>query len=354
MSTPKVSVIVPTYNRVRSLSEALPTIINQSYPDFEIIVCDDASTDGTEAWVKSLHARQVRYLRNSENRGIYATFHHGISQCSGEYIAIFHDHDLYHPSIVEKCCALLDRYPSMSFVHTGLLNIDGANAVIGRDIRALPEVMKGTGFAHYLTQLTCSPVMAATAMVRKSAYDAVPPYSPDQYGLGCDMMMWFRLSLAGDVGYLAEPLALIRSRERGKGTAVFSWKEVEKHAEMLRELRESLFPEHVAAYLTRKVGLRLHNEKEWSRLIARAAILDQKILQEGVRLCMRHKAVAPVLCYAILKFMPGALTLARKSLLERHYQRRNEFIAREAIEAEMLLEECPDVREWVSGVSALA
>jgi len=69
------------------------------------------------------------------------------------------------------------------------------------------------------------------------AYRAAGPYQPSLRTWDANMMMWFRLALTGDAGYIAEPLALIRAREKGKGTGAFSWSEKQKHARMLRAMR---------------------------------------------------------------------------------------------------------------------
>ena len=66
---PTVSIIIPTYNRSHIIGRALQSVLNQTYRDFEVIVADDGSTDGTEAVVKEFNDERIRYIRHEENKG---------------------------------------------------------------------------------------------------------------------------------------------------------------------------------------------------------------------------------------------------------------------------------------------
>jgi glycosyltransferase involved in cell wall biosynthesis len=351
LHTPRVSIVVPTYNRLVQLKETLPTILKQTFEDVEFVLLDDASVDGTEEWARSISDTRLRYLRNNTNLGIYANFQMGLSCCVGEYIGVYHDHDFYHPTIVERCCRILDENSSVSFVHTGLLWIGASKQITGIDVRDFPEVMLGKSFASEMTKMTASPVMAATALVRKDAYAAAGPYQPGNYGLGCDLMMWHKLALIGDVGYVSEPLALIRAREKNKGTAAFSWADVDKSSAMFRDIQRMLLPRHWHLYLMRRVKTRLKEEQRLTKLIARAQVLDQGAVNEGVRLCVNHRAAAALLVHAILSYVPGALSLARGYFLKYHYTEIDRYLAGEAVKAKRYLQSAPELESWCERVA---
>src|SRR5689334_22259492 len=99
--TPRVSVVVPVWNGERFLRESLDSILLQTFPSLEVIVMDDASTDGTEQIVRS-YGDAVRYHRQSATRGIYGNCNDGIALARGEFIAIYHADDIYDPTIVER------------------------------------------------------------------------------------------------------------------------------------------------------------------------------------------------------------------------------------------------------------
>ena len=95
MPGPLLSVIVPTYNRKEMLSDALRGIMNQTMRDFEIIIVDDCSSDGTQEFVNSLGDDRIRYFRREKNTGVHYNYSLGLSNARGKYI-VFHDDDDYY------------------------------------------------------------------------------------------------------------------------------------------------------------------------------------------------------------------------------------------------------------------
>lgn len=90
---PKVSVIIPTHNRSYLIGRAISSVLDQSFQDFELIVIDDASTDNTEAVVKSFNDERIKYIRHNINKGGGAARNTGITASIGEYITFLDDDD---------------------------------------------------------------------------------------------------------------------------------------------------------------------------------------------------------------------------------------------------------------------
>ncbi|MBP7162212.1 MAG: glycosyltransferase family 2 protein [Candidatus Omnitrophica bacterium] len=108
---PKVSVIIPAYNSALYLGEAIDSVLNQTFQDFEIIIIDDGSTDGTKALVeKYLNYPQpkVRYYYQ-ENNGPVASRNLGIKVAKGEYLAFLDSDDCYLPRFLEECIVCLEE-----------------------------------------------------------------------------------------------------------------------------------------------------------------------------------------------------------------------------------------------------
>ena len=99
-SIPRVSVVIPTYNSSAMVEQAIQSVLAQTYRDFEIIVIDDGSTDGTKDVVRRFGER-VRYF-NQENQGVSAARNFGIHQSLGEYIAFLDSDDLWLPEKLAK------------------------------------------------------------------------------------------------------------------------------------------------------------------------------------------------------------------------------------------------------------
>ncbi len=117
--TAAVSVILPTYNRSRSLRAAIDSVLRQSYADLELIVVDDASTEDIEGLVRNIGDPRIRYVRRPQNGGAAAARNSGLAVAAGEFIAFQDSDDLWLPDKLERQMALLGRLPDDVGVVTG-------------------------------------------------------------------------------------------------------------------------------------------------------------------------------------------------------------------------------------------
>ncbi len=115
---PLVSVVIPTFNRLPFLKEAIASVSAQSYTNFELIVIDDASTDGTASWLKSQDEAKLRFEVLAENRGVSAARNKGIALANGEYIAFLDSDDLWQANKLAKQIAFFEANPDMLVCHT--------------------------------------------------------------------------------------------------------------------------------------------------------------------------------------------------------------------------------------------
>lgn len=302
MALPSISVCIPTRNRAESLRRTLAAMQAQTRPYTEVIVGDDASEDNTREVVESFRDARIRYVRHQNNVGIYSNWNALIGLCSGDYICIYHDHDEYLHTILEYSASLLDLHEEMTFVHTALALIDGMGNLAGVDIRPFPEVMTGTALRLQLANNWYSPIMAATTMVRRRAYRAIGPYEPDTHGLGCDKHMWFRLAGAGTVGYIRDPQANIRTRERGTGTANFNWQDVFGVIRMRQEQITEVYGTNQAARVRAERRMQLAKDGLLLQLSLRALLLNppnEWALQE--ERVMRMLRPGPLLVYRVAR-----------------------------------------------------
>lgn len=105
---PKVSVIIPTYNRARYLHRAIQSVLDQRFPDLEIIVVDDASTDDTAQVIEGFRDPRIRYFRHNTNRREAASRNTGVQNAVGDYIAFLDDDDVWLPDKLAIQVNLLD------------------------------------------------------------------------------------------------------------------------------------------------------------------------------------------------------------------------------------------------------
>jgi glycosyltransferase involved in cell wall biosynthesis len=132
---PKVSIGLPVYNGERYLSESFESLLGQTFTDFEIVVCDNASTDGTADIARAFAARdrRVRYIRNPENIGANRNYNLTMTLATGQYFKMGADDDVLEPAYIEKAVAILDANPGVSVAHSGIRYIDDDGAPLVYD-----------------------------------------------------------------------------------------------------------------------------------------------------------------------------------------------------------------------------
>lgn len=140
-SGPRVSIGLPVFNGENYLPEALDSLVSQTFSDVEIIVSDNASTDGTEDICRSYAARdrRIRYFRNEENLGAARNFNRVFELASGEYFKWASHDDLCAPEYLERCVEPLDRDASLILCHSRTSEIDEQGTVV-RDYDAKAEL----------------------------------------------------------------------------------------------------------------------------------------------------------------------------------------------------------------------
>lgn len=188
---PRISVIMGIYNCASTLQEALDSLYNQTYQDFEIILCDDGSIDSTYevALENKLTHDNVVLLRNEHNLGLNATLNKCLSVAKGEYIARMDGDDISMPSRFEVEVDFLDTHPEYAVVSTP------CNAF---DENGIYRIGIGQGEVKPKDFLLHPPVCHAPCMVRVEAYKAVNGYSVDDKLLRVeDYHLWFKLYSAG-------------------------------------------------------------------------------------------------------------------------------------------------------------
>jgi glycosyltransferase involved in cell wall biosynthesis len=117
---PKVSVIIPTYNRSTLLVEAVLSVSKQSYSNLEIIISDNCSSDNTKKIVTSLQEKdsRIRYFRNHKNLGMIGNWNKAITHVRGKYCAILMDDDLWDQNFIQNTVEVLEKNKDVGFVHT--------------------------------------------------------------------------------------------------------------------------------------------------------------------------------------------------------------------------------------------
>jgi glycosyltransferase involved in cell wall biosynthesis len=199
---PKVSVIIPTYNRRTMLKEAVDSILDQDFEDFELIVVDDGSTDGTAEEIKRYGGR-IRLLQHSENRGVSAARNKGILHAKGKYIAFLDSDDLWVKGKLKIQVAFLDENPHYPLCYTDEIWIRR-----GRRVNPKIKHSKYSGwiFEKCLPLCTISP---SSAVMRKTLFSKVGLF--DEALPVCeDYDFWLRVSVRFPIFFINKKLIVKR------------------------------------------------------------------------------------------------------------------------------------------------
>ena len=115
--------IIPAYNHEKYIGRTIRSAIEQSYEDFELIIINDGSTDGTDHEIRKIDDKRIVYITR-ENRGAHNTINEGIEAAKGEYISILNSDDIYTPDRLEKCIKFLESNKDYSAVISEVGGID--------------------------------------------------------------------------------------------------------------------------------------------------------------------------------------------------------------------------------------
>ncbi|MGM9600105.1 MAG: glycosyltransferase [Faecousia sp.] len=215
-----ISILMGIYNCAKTLPEAIDSILNQTYTNWELIMCDDGSSDNTyevASEYKEKYPDKIVLLKNEKNMGLNATLNRCLEAARGAYIARMDGDDISLPARFEKEIGFLNEHPEYAIVSCPMIYFDENGDF--RTGKALGEpnitsFAKGTPFCH------------APCMVRKEAYAAVKGYAVSENRLRVeDWDLWVRMYEKGFRGYnLDEPLYKMRDDRNAYSRRKFKYR----------------------------------------------------------------------------------------------------------------------------------
>lgn len=221
MADPLVSVCIGAYNREKYIRECVDSALSQSWPNKEIIVVDDASTDGTRDILKS-YGSSIRLILRDQNSGICPiTRNEAIGAASGDLIAFLDSDDVWYAGKLEKQVEFLLAHPNIPLVHTlsNVINASSAIVMARHDESLVPQT--GMIFDQLLIHcwITISSVMARRWLFSTvGLFNADPPYGY----LGEDLEFFLRVAKSYPIGLVSERLTGFR--KAGQGITAKNWR----------------------------------------------------------------------------------------------------------------------------------
>ncbi|MFC1941147.1 glycosyltransferase [Chloroflexota bacterium] len=202
----KVSAIILTYNRAHMLREAIESVLNQTYEDFELIVVDNYSSDNTEPLVKSYSDKRIRYFKNQNNGFIGINRNFGIEKSHGEYIAFLDDDDLWLPEKLTRQVQLLDSDKEIGLIYSDCCVIDSNGDLIANSYFHGRKPVRGNTSGEFFQN---NPVPMLTVVIRKEVLDKIGMFNPI-YRMALDYDLWLRIAEYYPIDYIEQSLAKYR------------------------------------------------------------------------------------------------------------------------------------------------
>ena len=202
---PKVSVIIPTYQRGYLVGQAIESVLAQTYADYEIIVIDDASTDNTMVVLDGFKDR-IKIIHLEENRSVGAARNAGILASQGDYVAFLDSDDLWVSEKLRKQIDLFRTNTNIGLVYSDFSYFDENGIEPSTSFEKNGGGKRGT---IHRDVFMGGPISTLTATVRRTCLDKVGLF--DETLPACeDLDMWLRITASYQVDFVNEPLSLYR------------------------------------------------------------------------------------------------------------------------------------------------
>lgn len=317
VAAPRVTVLMSVYNGERYLPEAIASILDQTFRDFEFVIIDDGSTDASRAVIEGYKDPRIR-LVTQENRGLAPSLNKGLRFARGEYVARQDADDVSLSERLERQVAYLDAHPGVALLGCNYTIIDSAGSTLATtrlfthpDDLAVIEILSNQ-FGH------------GSVMMRKADVESVGGYN-ESMGYVEDYDLWIRISRVAQIANLNEPLYLWRRSENGismsnlehqeeQALAIrdreFEW--LRKHPRQLTFLacwHPSSYRTGARVYFDRKAAVYRDLAYLYRRggcpgraalCLLVAAVVGPGMRSQGIRLLLRHvkyRSIEPVWPY---------------------------------------------------------
>jgi glycosyltransferase involved in cell wall biosynthesis len=210
---PKVSVMIPTYNRANYVCQAIESALAQDYPNLEVVVSDNASTDGTAEAVKSYgRDHRLKYFRNRENIGMVPNFRKALyDYATGDWAILLNDDDYFiDPSFISKAMKLAGKDGGIVLIHANCKMVNESTGFRRDTDKRLPEIVDGKWMFINYTSALKGKTNYDTPTVVFDRNQALQVGFYSEAILSCDRESCLKLSLKGKVGFLNDVVAAYR------------------------------------------------------------------------------------------------------------------------------------------------
>jgi glycosyltransferase involved in cell wall biosynthesis len=244
---PKVSVIMASYNHENYVAEAIESVLSQTYQDFEFIITDDGSIDGTVGAIKKIADSRIKLFCFSKNQGVCAAMNNCIKEAKGEYIALINSDDAWMPEKLEKQVKFLEENSGIgaTFTHVKIIDDNGNDRPEGSDLHtkvfAQPNKTRFQWLEHFFFKGNC--LCHPSVLIRKHCYEEIGFYD-ERFAQLPDFDFWIRLCTRYEIYIMPANLVRFRILQEKTNVSANTPKNVSRHfLEYAQVLKNYLNPE---------------------------------------------------------------------------------------------------------------
>lgn len=228
MTVPIISVVMPVYNAEKYIVEAVDSILNQTYSDFEFIIIDDCSTDASYEILQSYAAKdnRIRLFKNDVNKKLPKTLNFGISQAKGKYIARMDADDISLPERFAKQIKFMESHPEIGVCGTWLVEFSKTG-----EKPVTPNITHEDIIVTMYFSNNC--IAHPTVMMKSSIFQQQNIlYNENHMGIAEDYALWNEC-LNNDVRFHNLPIILLRYRIHDNQTTSSNFTKIQSHAQQI-------------------------------------------------------------------------------------------------------------------------
>jgi glycosyltransferase involved in cell wall biosynthesis len=236
---PKVSIVMPTYNRSNEIKQSIDSVLMQTYPNFELIVIDDGSSDNTREVVTAIDDIRIRYIKLMQNVGGAEARNVGIREAKGEFVAFQDSDDEWTYSKLEKSIRELEKKPECGAVFSDFTQVWKTGS------RRMPIWNRPFGKGCFYDSLLWNNVVdTPTLVVRKSVLQSIGGFDPSMPRYQ-DWELALRLAKVTRFSYIPEPLifsyvtegSITHNKEAHRIALELIYKKHDKHINEMKQLK---------------------------------------------------------------------------------------------------------------------
>jgi len=251
VNSPKVSVVMPVYNAERFLDIAIDSILSQTFSNFEFIIIDDGSTDGSLKIIKSYKDPRIRLITRP-NKGLAASLNEGLAEAKGQYIARMDADDISLPKRFEKQISFLDHNLDVGLLGSNYIIVDEAGQQLDiTDVFTNPDDLK-------VAMATCNQYGHGSVMIRTKVFENTAVYDPQIYVEDYDLFN--RIAHNYKIANLKQPLYRWR-----RTLSSYTYTNTKKTADKSRQVRDREFERLLKNRREYRVYTSFHPPKGQSR-----------------------------------------------------------------------------------------